>query len=438
MASFLEQFSASFLNEIASGIDEREEKAEAFEQEQRKLAERNAAIINTRNLRAQEAALIGQKAMQLGARREHVKAAMASGMKGVAELYDKLQTAANQKGVKTLGEDDIEAIINMPSLPSINQSYVDMSLRDFANITYGAKPIDDRPEVETSNSIVRKLLGFEDMNMAKQRMQDTEFVEGMSIADINEAARQAEYTSLFPNMGFTLMDVEFYGPEAAGEFVKEFTEASATAATGKTAEDFIQSKVSEAIDKARRSGTTLSPTELSEIQQGAQQFLIQQAVLPLIETTAGMYGKGGFFNHSTTIDLIEKTMGSDFLADYMEIYNIDQPDSEETTPEETKEPDTKEDTEKKEDDTEDKEKEVSAEEAKFSNVSYRNDEGKVVNGVPPRPTREFSNIFLGQGMGGDDIEQILSGEMLVPKYLRPAQWDELFGKFYNPDGTFKG
>ena len=90
MASFLEQFSASFLNEIASGIDEREEKAEAFEQEQRKLAERNAAIINTRNLRAQEAALIGQKAMQLGARREHVKAAMASGMKGVAELYDKL------------------------------------------------------------------------------------------------------------------------------------------------------------------------------------------------------------------------------------------------------------------------------------------------------------------------------------------------------------
>ena len=438
MASFLEQFSASFLNEIASGIDEREEKAEAFEQEQRKLAERNAAIINTRNLRAQEAALIGQKAMQLGARKEHVKAAMASGMKGVAELYDKLQTAANQKGVKTLGEDDIEAIINMPSLPSINQSYVDMSLRDFANITYGAKPIDDRPEVETSNSIVRKLLGFEDMNMAKQRMQDTEFVEGMSIADINEAARQAEYTSLFPNMGFTLMDVEFYGPEAAGEFVKEFTEASAKAATGKTAEDFIQSKVNEAIDKARRSGTTLSPTELSEIQQGAQQFLIQQAVLPLIETTAGMYGKGGFFNHSTTIDLIEKTMGSDFLADYMEIYNIDQPDSEETTPEETKEPDTKEDTEKKEDDTEDKEKEVSAEEAKFSNVSYRNDEGKVVNGVPPRPTREFSNIFLGQGMGGDDIEKILSGEMLVPKYLRPAQWDELFGKFYNPDGTFKG
>ena len=58
------------------------------------------------------------------------------------------------KGVKTLGEDDIEAIINMPNLPSVNQRYVDMSLRDFANMTYGVKPMDDRPEVETSDSVV--------------------------------------------------------------------------------------------------------------------------------------------------------------------------------------------------------------------------------------------------------------------------------------------
>tara|TARA_B000000565_G_scaffold128599_1_gene97048 strand:+ start:756 stop:2069 length:1314 start_codon:yes stop_codon:yes gene_type:complete len=436
--SFLEQFSASFLNEIAEGIDTRTEKAEAYEEEQKKLAERNAAIINTRNLRAQEAALIGQKAIQLGARKEHVKAAMASGMKGVAELYDKLQTAANQKGVKTLGEDDIEAIINMPSLPSVNQRYVDMSLRDFANMTYGVKPMDDRPEVETSDSVVRKLLGFEDMNLAKQRLQDTEYVEGMSIADINEAARQAEYTSLFPDIGFTLMEVNFYGPDAAGEFVKDFTETATKATTGKVAETFIQAQVSAAIDKAQRSGSPLTPDEIAEIQKGAEQFLAQQAVLPLIETTAGMYGKGGFFKHNTTIDLIEKTMGADFLADYMEVYNIDQDDEEEVTPETATEPDTEEATEEKEDDTETKEEEVSAEEARFSNVSYRNDEGKVINGVPPRPTREFSNLFFGQGMGGADIEAILKGEMLVPKYLRPAQWDELFGEFYNPDGTFKG
>ena len=141
---------------------------------------------------------------------------------------------------------------------------------------------------------------------------------------------------------------------------------------------------------------------------------------------------------STTIDLIEKTMGADFLADYMEVYNIDQDDEEEATPETTEVPSVEEATETKEDDTETKEEEISAEEARFSNVSYRDDEGKIVDGVPPRPTREFSNLFFGQGMGGADIEAILKGEMLVPKYLRPSQWDELFGKFYNPDGTFKG
>ena len=52
--------------------------------------------------------------------------------------------------------------------------------------------------------------------------------------------------------------------------------------------------------------------------------------------------------------------------------------------------------------------------------------------------KSFLTCSFGQGIGGADIEAILKGEMLVPKYLRPSQWDELFGKFYNSDGTFKG
>ena len=44
----------------------------------------------------------------------------------------------------------------------------------------------------------------------------------MSIADINEAARQAEYTSLLPNIGFTHGGKTLYGPDAAGEFGKRF------------------------------------------------------------------------------------------------------------------------------------------------------------------------------------------------------------------------
>lgn len=62
---------------------------------------------------------------------------------------------------------------------------------------------------------------------------------------------------------------------------------------------------------------------------------------------------------------------------------------------------------------------------------------KAVKGVPPRPTREFSNLFFGAGLGGDTMEEILEGKIPVPKYLRPSQWDELFGDTHNPDGSPK-
>ena len=41
------------------------------------------------------------------------------------------------------------------------------------------------------------------MSSVRRKLADTEYMDGMSIADINEAARQAEYTSLFPDLGFT-------------------------------------------------------------------------------------------------------------------------------------------------------------------------------------------------------------------------------------------
>ena len=89
------------------------------------LLKGNASIVSTRKLRADEAAQLGKKAQTLGARKEHIIAAMSSGMTGISELYQKLQAAANQKGVRKLSEDDIEAIINMPTVPPINGQLVD-------------------------------------------------------------------------------------------------------------------------------------------------------------------------------------------------------------------------------------------------------------------------------------------------------------------------
>ena len=71
------------------------------------------------------------------------------------------------------------------------------------------------------------------------------------------------------------------------------------------------------------------------------------------------------------------------------------------------------------------------------NVYYRDDEGNVVKGVPPRPELGLGNILGGAGLGGDDIEEIYKGNAPVPERLRPNQWDELFGATHNPDGSPK-
>ena len=251
-------FAAAFLNQLTAGMEERKEKAEEYERQQREAAARNAPLINAKKLKAQEAAQLGQKAMALGAREEHVKAAMASGMNGVGELYEKLLTAANQKGVKTLGEDDIEEIVNMPSIPAINQRYIDMSLREFANEQFGLSKIDKAKEPEPSGSVIRKLLGLDAMSSVRRKLADTEYMDGMSIADINEAARQAEYTSLFPDLGFNLMDVKFYGPESKSTFLSEFNDAATDAVTGTAAEDYLTARrfqFSEEYKKEKWEGT---------------------------------------------------------------------------------------------------------------------------------------------------------------------------------------
>ncbi len=66
-------------------------------------------------------------------------------------------------------------------------------------------------------------------------------------------------------------------------------------------------------------------------------------------------------------------------------------------------------------------------------MTYYIKDGKAIDGVPPRPELGIGNVLGGAGMGGKDIEKILSGEMAIPKNLRPGQWDELFGKTHDPE-----
>ena len=123
------------------------------------------------------------------------------------ELADKLQLVANSKGMKKLGVDDIEAIVSMPDIPTVNESLVDMSLQEFAERTYGAKT-GDRVATQEESSVIKQLFGYGDKDRVKKELAETEYMGGMSIADINEMANQADYRSLMPEATMTFLDVE--------------------------------------------------------------------------------------------------------------------------------------------------------------------------------------------------------------------------------------
>ena len=459
-------FAASFLNQLTAGIEEREEEAKQYEEEQRAAAARNAPLVNARKLKAQEAAQIGQKAMQLGAREEHVKAAMASGMNGVGELYEKLLTAANEKGVKTLGEDDIEEIVNMPSIPAINQRYIDMSLREFADKQFGVGRIDRAKEKEPSGSVIRKLLGLDDMALTRKKLADTEYMDGMSIADINEAARQEEFKSLFPDLGFTLMDIKFYGPESKSTFLSEFREAATDAVTGTVAEGYIENEVQALITE--KAGQEVTPQEIAKRREEAREFLVQQAVKNVIESMAAEYGRGGFFDDEATRDLIRETMGQDYLDDQMSVYSRDIEEEETTTEEPTdteqnQEDQTQETTETQTSDPTNQETQVSPEESDEELTEEEKYIQDVVSKYPSRPkqlglvrskkVREWDELYKGKlnedrtpiivsprpAEGGDKTRQIpiTTGLLDSPtgrfKDVTEAEyWDYMYGKTHDP------
>ena len=329
-------FAASFLNQLTAGIEEREEKAEEFERQQKAAAERNASIVSQRKLRADEAVALAQKAKALGARREHIVAAMSSGMTGISQLYQKLLDGANQLGVKKLGEADVETIINMPVVPPINGDYVDFSLRELADKTFGVAKLEKaKQEDDKQSSLVRRLFGLDDMAMAEKRLQDTEYVEGMSIADINAAARQAEYESQFKDLGFTLLDVNFYGPEGKSQFISKFNDAATDAVTGTVAEDYINGEViREGRERKEEQQPPLTKDEEQAIRKRARNELIRLAVEPVISEFESEYGRGGFYRDTTTKEMIESVLGEDYVIQQASIFGDDREEQEE---EETKE-----------------------------------------------------------------------------------------------------
>ena len=331
MAFNWKAFAASFLDTQTEGIRERKEEAKEFEEEQEELAKQNRKLLRDRTLLANDTAQMAEKAMELGATRDQVIAAMSSGAMGMKTFYEKLLAAANQKGMPTLGAADIEQIISMPEVFEVNPDYVDMNFKELAKIQYGAMvdPNIKSEKIQTSDSVLAKLFGVDAMSQAKQRLQDRQYMGGMSIADVNELAEQADYDSLFPNLGVNFFDKDFYGPEAASEFLKTITDIKLDAVSGTAAQAYIDNQRNTHIAKLQEGGEfydeeyasnpenkKLTP---SQIEEQAKEYLIATQARNIIRGVVANYGQTGLFDHQPSVDIIKEIMGEEFLNTEMEL-----------------------------------------------------------------------------------------------------------------------
>ena len=326
MAFNRDAFLASFLNQMSSGIAQQREDAEKYKEQQEEAYERNRQLIATRNARASQAVALGRQAMQYlpegGNSKAMVRTAIASGMTGVQEFRDKLAKAHAEAGLSAgerLAIDDVEAIISMPNIPSIDQSLIDDSLEKFAKQTYGAMPIGETKPVEDDTSVIGQLFGFGAKDRVKRELQERDAFDGMSVADVNAAARMNEFNSLIPNAVMSFSEMERFGRNDAIKFSRTITAEYDEALTSRAADDAVVQARNAYLDSLDP-GVEATEKELSDIEKMARTAYAQKVIKRLIETESGIYGEM-LLNNSIAADQIKQLMGDAYYTNLLSDYS---------------------------------------------------------------------------------------------------------------------
>lgn len=409
MAFNKKEFAAGFLNQVTDNMIDMREEAEAFKQKQIEASERNRALISTRTARANAAVSLGREALQYlpeGARSKAIiRTAMASGMTGVSELRNKLAKAHANAGLaagEKLSINDIEAVINMPNIPDIDKSLIDMPLEQFAKETYGATA--KATEFKDDTNIVGKLFGFGAMDRTREELGKTPAGDGMSVADINAASRLAEFNALIPNAVMSFSDIKTFSKTEAFTFAKDISKMYDDAAESKEALAEAAKAQQRLID-ARPEGepeSYVTDAQIDFARKNAIQLYAREEVQKYIDIFAGQYGNvGGFFNQKVAMDQVENIMGKGYLDILKGEYGLDPKEEE---------PDA----------VTDKVKDSATEEAKMKELPYEEPTvaQPVAESLPPEKHRPGGDKEVGT-FGDADARR----------------WDKQYGARYNPDGT---
>jgi len=231
MAFNWEDFATGFLEQTNLEIDERAAEAEQLKRDQKAEARRNAPLVQQRQARARQASQLGVEAKALGATDEQLAIALNSGVAGIQDFTIKLREAAKQQKVKKLSQYDIEAIVDMPNIPSIDMSYEDM-----VEQVYGSRP--SQPVAQAETPFWAKALGLSSVQDAERELATESFAQGMTVQQINDMVASSDYRKIEGMEGSyaTYVDLPVFNSEQALDFVGT---VSKTLADVESSRDYI-------------------------------------------------------------------------------------------------------------------------------------------------------------------------------------------------------
>ena len=438
MAFDWNSFTTNFLNTVSTGINQRVQAAADEKKLLDKEYEDARTVFKNRKKLVNNGIMLAGKARALGANDMQIKAAIASGETGLPTFVKALEKFSAKKGGTNLSMSEVDTLVEGAEL------FEEGDVNEFLRRSYGLLDSEaDKIQVEDDRSMLDKLFVTDPTGAARSAYNP----DRMSMIEL---ARQDAYDSLASDRGSVYLTVDqataniYDAIDTNKNFIREF----------------------EAAEKLIKNTDAYKKTAITD--DTAAKQMIRDAQLQVMERYINLYGesfvkglpKGVVPEELLTIaeagsDNIDPTKSTlstrlanaaaaDLATTVSEVkgnktvkYNVDAnglligPIVLINKNGDMMERDLSVLPELKQMGFE--LKDLVVPEPVAPEKTYYLVDGKAVDGVPPRPDLGIGNVLGGIGLSGEDIEEILAGERAIPKNIRPAQWDELFGDTHDPE-----
>jgi hypothetical protein len=436
MAFDWNSFTTNFLNTISTGINQRVQAAADEKALLDKEYEDSRTVFKNRKKLVNNGIMLAGKARALGANDMQIKAAIASGETGLPTFVKALEKFSAKKGGTNLSMSEVDTLVEGAEL------FEEGDVNEFLRRSYGLLGSEaDKIQVEDDRSMLDKLFVTDPTGAARSAYNP----DRMSMIEL---ARQDAYDSLASDRGSVYLTVDqataniYDAIDTNKNFIREF----------EAAEKLI--KNTDAYKKA--------------LGEGEQEKMLRDAQLQVMERYINLYGEsfvkglpkgvvpeelltiaevssdGIEPTKSTLSTMLANAAAADLATTVSEVqgnktvkYNVDanglpigpivlvNKNGDMIEIDQSRFPELKQ--------MGFELKDLVVPEAPVPEKTYYLVDGKAVDGVPPRPDLGIGNVLGGIGLSGEDIEEILAGERAIPKNIRPAQWDELFGDTHDPE-----